>query len=88
MLAIFSNPFYCFERILIRKRVEGKGYLDLIWVIVIGTILLLSLNSNYVLYLLKNLNELFLIAIVGLIYLSMFLLSFLYFYLGYNNYKQ
>ena len=88
MLAIFSNPFYCFERILIRKKVEGKSYFDFIWVLVIGTILLLSLDSNHLLYLLKNLNELFLMAIIGLIYLAMFLLSFLYFYLVYRNYKQ
>ena len=88
MLVIFSNPFYCFERILIRKKVEGKSYFDFIWVLVIGTILLLSLDSNHLLYLLKNLNELFLMAIIGLIYLAMFLLSFLYFYLVYHNYKQ
>lgn len=88
LLAIFSNPFYCFERNLIRKKIEGKGYFDFIWGIIIGTILLLSLNSNYLLYLLKSLNELFLAAIIGLIYLTIFMLSFLYFYLIYHNYKQ
>ena len=88
LLAIFSNPFYCFERNLIRKKIEGKGYFDFIWVIVVGIVLLLSLNSNYLLYLLKNLNEIFLITIVVLLYLAMFLLSFLYFYLVCRNYKQ
>lgn len=87
LLVILSNPFFCFERILIRQKVENKTFSGLLFPFFIAIIVLSSMNTNYYLYLLKSLNEVFLGAVLALIYLGMFLFTFLYFKLTLNSNK-
>ena len=87
LLTILSNPFFCFERILIRQKVENKTFSGLLFPFFIAIIVFSSIDTNYYLYLLKNLNEVFLGAMLALIYLGMFLFTFLYFKLTFDRSK-
>ena len=87
LLTILSNPFFCFERILIRQKVENKTFSGLLFPFFIAIIVFSSIDTNYYLYLLKNLNEVFLGAMLALIYLGMFLFAFLYFKLTFDRSK-
>ena len=87
LLVILSNPFFCFERVLIRRKVENKTINGLLLPFFVAIIVLLSMNTSYYLYSLKNLNEIFLGAMLALIYLGMFLFTFLYFKLMFNRSK-
>ena len=79
LLAILSNPFYCFERMLIRKKVEQKGYLGIVLPCSLAIYGLFAINPNYQLYLIKSLNEVFLGLVLGVIYLILFLFAAVYF---------
>lgn len=87
LLTILSNPFFCYERMLIRQKVENKTFSGLLFLFFIAIIVLSSIDTNYYLYLLKNLNEVFLGAMLALIYLGMFLFTFLYFKLTFDRSK-
>lgn len=83
ILSVFSNPFYTYERILIRKKIERDGWFNIIFTILSGFIMLFILNiqyPNYLKYSLKNLSELYLAAIIGVTYLIFFTLVYVLFY--------
>lgn len=82
ILSVFSNPFYVYERVLIRKKIEGDTWFNIIFTILSGFIILFLLNfqyPQYLTFLLRTLNEIFLAAIVGVGYLVTFTLVYFLF---------
>lgn len=83
-LTTFNNPFYCYERILIKRKLEKRKPFASV-ILIFAAIVLLALlsydQSEYQLYLIKSLNEIYLGLIAVLAYLISFMSSCLYFHL-------